>query len=118
MGVGVAVGRYGERVAARHLESVGMVILDRNWRCAFGEIDLVAQDQETLVVCEVKTRRSVSCGVPAEAVTPDKVARLRRLAAAWLAEQDRHFPAVRIDVVAVLRPRRGPALVEHLRGVG
>lgn len=111
------VGRYGERVAARFLESSGMVVLARNWRCPHGEIDLVAVDGECLVVCEVKTRRSGACGGPAEAVTPVKVARLRRLALAWLGSQEVYYPAVRIDVVAVTCPLRGAARVEHLRGV-
>jgi putative endonuclease len=111
------VGRYGEDVAARHLAEQGLVILQRNWRCDIGEIDIVARDGSCLVVCEVKTRRTTSCGSPVEAVTPDKAARLRRLAARWLADSGLHPPEIRIDVVAVLRPPRGAALVEHLRAV-
>ena len=112
-----AVGGYGERVAAGHLERVGMVVLARNWRCELGEIDLVARDGDDLVVCEVKTRRGVAFGSPLEAVTPAKAARLRRLAARWLHETGVRPAAVRIDVVAVLAARRGAASVEHLRGV-
>jgi putative endonuclease len=58
-----ALGRHGEEVAARHLAAAGLVILDRNWRCAAGEIDIVAADGDALVICEVKTRRghSASC---------------------------------------------------------
>jgi putative endonuclease len=111
------LGRYGEQVAVAHLQAAGLEVLQRNWRCALGEIDVVAVDGDCLVVCEVKTRRSVVAGSPLEAVTAAKLARLRRLTAAWLAEQDRHFAQIRIDVVGVLRPARGPALVEHLRGV-
>ncbi len=111
------VGRYGEDVAARHLIENGLVVLQRNWRCELGEIDIVARDGDCLVVCEVKTRRSDAFGSPQEAVTPRKVARLRRLAARWLQESGMHPPQVRIDVVAVLRPPSGPALVEHLRAV-
>jgi putative endonuclease len=117
MGATGAVGRYGERVAAAHLAADGMQVLAINWRCRQGEIDIVAVDGPCLVVCEVKTRRSAVCGTPLEAVTPVKVARLRRLAAAWLADQDRHYADVRIDVVGVHRPPRGAAVVEHLRGV-
>ena len=113
-----ALGRYGEDVAADYLASVGMSVLARNWRCRSGEIDLVALDGDCLVVCEVKTRRSVAAGSPLEAVTPEKVARLRRLTGAWLAEQDRRFADVRIDVVAVERPPRGDVVVRHLRAVG
>ncbi|MFN0284299.1 MAG: YraN family protein [Kineosporiaceae bacterium] len=111
------VGEFGERLAAEHLRADGMEILDRRWRCPIGELDIVAVDVGCLVVCEVKTRRSVVTGTPVEAVTRQKMLRLRRLAAAWLAEHESGWPDVRIDVVAVLVPRRGAPEVEHLRGV-
>jgi len=111
------VGRYGEDVAARHLAEQGFVVLQRNWRCELGEIDIVARDGSCLVVCEVKTRRSSVCGYPVEAVTARKAARLRRLAARWVVESGLHPVDVRIDVVSVLRPPRGAAVVEHLRAV-
>ena len=111
------IGRYGEDVAVRHLIEQGLVVLQRNWRCELGEIDIVARDGGCLVVCEVKTRRSTSCGSPVEAVTWRKAARLRRLAARWLAQSGMHPPDVRIDVVSVVRPSCGPAVVEHLRAV-
>ena len=113
-----ALGAYGESLAARYLVAQGMVVLDRNWRCDAGEIDLVLRDGDVLVVCEVKTRSSVRCGTPQEAVTDIKVARLRRLAARWLADHSVHPRDVRIDMVAVLRPRRGASLVDHVRGIG
>jgi putative endonuclease len=112
-----AVGDYGERVAQRLLARQGMRVLATRWRCRQGEIDIVAVDGDCLVVCEVKTRRSVLAGAPAEAVTHAKLARLRRLAAAWLAQQTVRYPEVRIDVVSVVVPRRGAPRVEHLRGV-
>lgn len=115
-----SVGRYGEDVAARHLTAAGMQILERNWCCDIGEVDLVAQDGRTLVVCEVKTRRGLDFGSPLEAVTWRKLARLRRLAARWLAEYDddgERPSAVRIDVVGVVLRPKGAAVVEHLRGV-
>lgn len=113
-----ALGRYGEDVAARHLQAAGLVLVDRNWRCPAGEIDLVLREGSTLVVCEVKTRSSAACGSPHEAVTPAKLARLRRLAAAWLAAHDVRVADVRLDLVGVVRPARGPALVDHVRGLG
>ena len=113
-----AVGRYGEDVAVAHLEAAGFQVLARNWHHRYGEIDIVALDDGCLVVCEVKTRRSLRTGSPLEAVTPAKLARLRRLTGLWLAAQERSFSGVRIDVVGVLRPRTGPAVVEHLRAVG
>ncbi|MGZ4603458.1 MAG: YraN family protein [Kineosporiaceae bacterium] len=112
-----AVGDYGERLAVRLLADQGMTVLARGWRCGEGEIDVVAVDGDCLVVCEVKTRRSLAAGDPLEAVTPAKQARLRRLAAAWLTENGGHYPDVRIDVVGVVLPRRGRPQLEHLRGV-
>ena len=112
-----ALGRYGERVAARHLTEQGMVVLDRNWRCDAGEIDLVLRDGDVLVVCEVKTRSSDACGSPHEAVGPVKLERLHRLALLW-ADEHRVRPAeLRIDLVAVHRPRRGAARLEHVPGL-
>jgi putative endonuclease len=113
-----ALGAYGESVAARHLVEQGLVLLDRNWRCDAGEIDLVLRDGAVLVVCEVKTRTSTAYGAPHEAITDAKLDRLRRLAVCWQAEHGLAVPDVRIDLVAVLRPRRGAAEVEHVRGLG
>ena len=81
-----AVGRFGEDVAAQHLLAAGLQILERNWRCREGELDIVARDGSELVFVEVKTRSSLAFGTPAEAVGPAKAARLRRLALCWLAE--------------------------------
>lgn len=112
------LGRYGEDVAARFLADAGYRVLARNWRCELGEVDIVAADGDTLVICEVKTRRNARFGPPSEAVTRSKLARLRRLAGRWLADSGAHPRAVRIDVVAVTRGLRGAAQVEHLCGVG
>ena len=112
-----ALGKYGEELAVRHLERSGLVVLDRNWRCRHGEIDIVARDGATLVVCEVKTRRSEAFGTPIEAVTPYKLKRLRRLAMLWLDDHQTHLPGVRIDVVGIVQPIAGPPSLVHLRGV-
>ena len=69
-----ALGRRGEAIAARHLEAAGLVIVERNWRCTHGEIDIVARDGGDLVFVEVKTRSSVEYGHPLEAITPIKLA--------------------------------------------
>ena len=113
-----ALGRFGETYAARHLVAGGMVLLDRNWRCEAGEIDLVLRDGPVLVVCEVKTRSSTAFGSPVEAVTEQKAERLRRLADRWLEEHGVRPREVRLDVVGVLVPRSGGPQVEHVRGVG
>lgn len=112
-----AIGRYGEDVAVRYLTDAGMRVLDRNWRCDIGEIDIVARDGDTLVVCEVKTRSTLAYGSPLEGVTRAKADRQRRLARRWLAAAGLRVPTVRVDVVAVLRGSRGAAMVDHLRGV-
>lgn len=112
-----AVGQYGEKIVARSLEQDGWEVLARNWRTARGELDLIARDGDALVAIEVKTRRGLGYGSPLEAVTPAKVARLRQLVAAWLAEQPESFSQVRIDVVGVMIPRAGAPQLEHVRGV-
>ena len=113
-----ALGAFGERLAEQHLVAAGMVVLDRNWRCPVGEIDLVLRDGHVLVVCEVKTRTSTDHGTPHEAIGDTKLDRLRRLGTAWQDAHDVTAPDVRVDLVAVLRPRRGPSVVEHVRGIG
>lgn len=112
-----AMGRYGEDVAERHLTGQGLVVLDRNWRCAEGEIDLVLRDGATLVVCEVKTRQDDAFGTPHQAITAAKLDRLKRLAERWTSERGLRPAGIRIDLVAVRRPRRGPAHVDHVRGL-
>ncbi len=111
------VGRYGEELVAVQLADAGWTILERNWRCPDGELDVVAVDADVLVFIEVKTRSSLGYGDPAEAVSPAKAARVRRLALRWLAEHDAgYWPQLRFDVVAVVR--RGPSgpTVRHIRG--
>ena len=112
-----ALGRFGEGIAADYLRSEGMVVLDRNWRCATGEIDIVARDGSTLVICEVKTRTSSKYGAPIEAVHARKATRLRRLAALWLDAHGVEPPALRIDVVSVVVPRAGAPVVARVSGV-
>jgi putative endonuclease len=110
------LGRLGEQIAVDFLLAQGMHILDRNWRCPEGEIDIVAREGRALVVVEVKTRSSRCHGSALEAVTAEKLARLRRLAQAWLAGQCERFAAVRVDVVALER-FAGDFSVRHERGV-
>lgn len=109
------LGRFGESVAAQHLRDDGLTILDRNWRCAIGEIDIVARERNTLVICEVKTRSSLRYGSPFDAITQDKLHRLERLAAAWIRDRGVRPGSVRIDALCVLRPSTGATVVEHIR---
>ena len=109
-------GRFGEDVAARYLGELGYELLDRNWRCPHGELDIVARHDGTLVFVEVKTRSSVDFGLPAEAVGRVKAQRLRVLAAAWLTAHRPAYGELRFDVVSVLLQRAGAAQVQHLQG--
>ncbi|MGH9027734.1 MAG: YraN family protein [Acidimicrobiia bacterium] len=100
-----ALGVGGEELVAGWYESRGYGVIDRNWRCADGEIDLVIRGPGVLVFCEVKTRTSKTFGVPAEAVTAAKARRIRRLAAQWLSARRMRAPEVRFDVASVLARR-------------
>jgi putative endonuclease len=114
-----ALGRFGEDVAAEHLVADGCVLLDRNWRCRAGELDVVARDGNAVVFCEVKSRSSVRFGLPVEAVTPVKARRQRALAAQWLAahRDDAGAGAVRFDVVGVLAAPGQTPRVTHLKAI-
>ncbi|HEX4703522.1 MAG TPA: YraN family protein [Pseudonocardiaceae bacterium] len=110
------LGRRGEDLAAKYLTDRGLVLLSRNWRCRDGELDLVATDGRTLVVCEVKTRTSGDYGDPAEYVTPPKMLRVRRATNAWLQRHRVGWCAVRFDVVTVLWPIDAEPVLRHIRG--
>ena len=112
-----ALGDFGERLACRYLLDSGLEVLDRNWRCAAGEIDIVARDGAVVVICEVKTRSSTRFGTPTEAVTAAKANRLHRLGRLWLREHDIGWSSLRVDVVSIVRRERGPAVVDHIAGV-
>jgi putative endonuclease len=117
------LGSRGEEIATRELLGLGWSVLARNWRprpgrgAVRGEIDIVAADGDELVIVEVKTRSTAAFGGAISAVTRVKLARLRRLAAAWLENQERRFVGVRIDVVCIDIGRDGRPQVEILRGV-
>ena len=112
------LGREGEQAAADYLTERGFRILDRNWRCTDGEIDIVAVERHSLVVCEVKTRSGTRYGTPLEAVGRAKRNRLRRLAVLWLNAHGVRFDQIRIDVLGLLYEGSGGFTIEHVRGVG
>lgn len=115
--VGADLGRRGEDLAVAHLEAQGLVVLSRNWRCREGELDVVATDGTRVVFCEVKTRSGERFGSPALAVDPVKARRVRRAAAAWFAAHHVGWCEARFDVICVVLPPTGPAVLEHLVGV-
>jgi putative endonuclease len=114
-----ALGDYGEQLATRYLREQGLTILERNWRCARGEIDIVAMDGDCVVVCEVKTRTSEAFGAPFEAVNWLKKSRLYLLARMWRdqAEAEHRGRGLRVDVISIMRPPHGPTRLRHLRCV-
>jgi putative endonuclease len=114
------IGVLGEQLAVEHLSSLGLVVLARNWRCRYGELDIIAADDanRTAVFVEVKTRTSDQFGGVEQAVTPGKVRRLRRLAGLWLAGQDGSWAAVRIDVIGVRIGRQRSPEITHVQAVG
>jgi putative endonuclease len=114
------IGALGEQLAADHLAGLGLRIVARNWRCRYGELDLVAVDVSTdsVIFVEVKTRTGDGFGGLEQAVTPQKVRRLRRLAGIWLAGQDQRWAQVRIDVIGVRIGRQRTPELTHLQGIG
>src|SRR5262249_30908023 len=110
------LGLGGEDAVARWYEGAGYEVLERNWRCRDGELDLVVISGDTLVFCEVKTRASSRFGAPFEAVTPTKQRRLRNLALRWLAERGTHRRTLLFDVASGRRTADDDLVVEVLEG--
>ena len=116
------VGERGEDLAAAELERQGMVVLERNWQCAVGEIDIVAEEldhgRRTVVFCEVKCRTGLGFGDPLEAITYAKLRKLRQLAGEWLAGSDDKPEAIRIDAMGVVMLAGQAPRLTHVRGIG
>ena len=111
------LGRWGETYAAAYVETLGMRVIERNWRCPEGEIDIIALDRGCVAFIEVKTRRDHQRGTPLESITPAKLARLRRLAGTWLRQHAHTGVSSRIDAIAITRPRTGTTTLQHIRGL-
>jgi putative endonuclease len=114
------LGAFGEQLAAEHLTAQGLAIVARNWRCRYGELDIIAADNDsrTAVFVEVKTRTGDGFGGVEYAVPPQKVRRLRRLTSLWLAGQDVRWAAIRIDVIGIRVGRTRTPEITHIQGVG
>jgi putative endonuclease len=111
------LGTAGEDLVAAWYVAAGYQIVDRNWRCRDGELDLVLGRANELVFCEVKTRRGLAFGAPVEAVTHSKQRRIRAVAARWLAEHpDRRPRDLRFDVASVLAERGTAPVIDVLEG--
>lgn len=110
-------GRLGEALAEQHLDGIGYAILERNWRCEYGEIDLIARDDDgTVVVVEVKARHGLGVD-PFEAITPRKLARLRALASVWARENGVPQGMLRLDAISVHLSGGRPPVIRHLEGI-
>lgn len=109
------LGERGEDAAAAFLERIGMQVLERNWRCAAGEVDIVALDEDSVVLVEVKTRRTVRKGTPEESITPAKQRRYSRLAKAYLQSAGLTETLLRFDVITLLVLAENRALLRHHR---
>jgi putative endonuclease len=112
-----ALGRWGEDLAAQHLESAGYEVLARNWRCREGELDIVARLDNALVFVEVKARSGIGYGEPAEAVSRAKAHRIHILAARWLTEcRPPGWHDLRFDVISIVTQRGAAPELLHLQG--
>lgn len=109
------IGKRGEDAAAAYLERAGHTIVCRNWRCRFGEIDIIALDQDVLVLVEVKTRRGCRTGTPEESVSLKKQQRIAKLAAAYLSSTGANDISVRFDVIAIQVVTESRAILRHQR---
>jgi len=107
------LGGRGEELAVAYMQAKQLIILDRNWRCALGEVDIVAADGSTLVMCEVKTRSSQRFGSPLEAITASKAIRMQRVGFAWCKHHQANASNVRFDVVSIIDPGVGQPHIEH-----
>ncbi|MGZ8735273.1 MAG: YraN family protein [Acidimicrobiia bacterium] len=110
------LGARGEALIAARYLAAGYEILDRNWRCRQGELDLVVHRDRVLVFCEVKTRSNDRFGAPIEAITREKRRRIRVLAGRWLDEHKLVVGEVRFDVASVLVRADGGAVIDVMEG--
>ncbi|MFZ4858583.1 MAG: YraN family protein [Desulfuromonadaceae bacterium] len=110
-------GELGEEVAANFLIARGYRILECNFRCKGGEVDIIARDPEdkSLVFIEVKARRGLSYGVPQLAVTPFKQRQISKAALTWLSKNRLHDTNARFDVIAILLHTDGQHAIDHIK---
>jgi putative endonuclease len=111
------IGQIGEDLAVNYLHNSSFVILDRNYRTGRVELDIVAREKNTLVFCEVKTRRTLNQGLPIEAITPTKMEHLRSAALGWLGSHRIRTSGIRFDAIGILYAPNGSHTISHIRGV-
>ena len=111
------LGKIGEDIATVYLQDMGYEILFRNWRFERVELDIVARKDSILVFCEVKTRRSVSHGVPSDAITPIKLQHIRTAALHWLTNNQSRHKGIRFDAISVIHCAGQPTTISHIKGI-
>ena len=115
----IEVGAQGESLACAYLEQHSYEIVERNWRCALGEIDIIAIDPDgVLVFCEVKCRSGEGFGSPLEAITYAKVRKLRQLVGHYLATHPSHPQQIRLDALGIVARRGYAPVFTHIEGIG
>ncbi len=115
------LGEKGERAARQYLERRGFEIIDTNWTCGFGEVDIVAIDEETLVFVEVKTRSGIEHGLPEEAITQTKRKKYEKIAMAYLEQSEYNDLPIRFDAISITLMAEDRAFLRHHKnafGVG
>ncbi len=110
----ISLGKQGEDLATEFLQKKGLTIIIRNYRQKFGEIDIIARDQETLVFIEVKTRKSLLFGQPFEAVNKKKQAQISMLALDYMTRNKLSDQAARFDVISIVMDTPNAPKIEHL----
>jgi len=111
------LGKIGEDIATVYLQDMGYEILVRNWRFERVELDIVARKDSILVFCEVKTRRSVSHGIPSDAITPIKLQHIRTAALHWLTNNQSRHKGIRFDAISVIHCAGQPTTISHIKGI-
>jgi len=111
------LGKIGEDIATVYLQEMGYEILVRNWRFERVELDIVARKDSILVFCEVKTRRSVSHGIPSDAITPIKLQHIRTAALHWLTNNQSRHKGIRFDAISVIHCAGQPTTISHIKGI-
>ena len=109
------LGKKGEDIACMYLESQGLEVIERNWRCQSGEADIIAREEGVLAFIEVKTRRSQAAGLPEDAVDLRKRRKYEKIATDYLFSHDLASTRIRFDVMALLLSNDGKALLRHHR---
>jgi putative endonuclease len=109
------LGERGEAIAAAYLKGQRFTIIERNFRCKGGEVDIIAREGKTLVFVEVKTRRTLTFGPPQLTLTPFKQRQISKAALTWLAKKKQFNASARFDVIAIVAPDQQVPEIEHIR---